>query len=56
MPILRSLRSTLTPLLRIGTMISDLLRWGLPSLVFARQHIQSACAPLVIHSLPPLIT
>ncbi len=56
MPILRSLRSTFTPFVFIGTMISDLLRWGLPSDVFARQHIQSACVPLVIHSLPPLIT
>ena len=56
MPILWILRSTVTPLVFIGTTISDLLRCGLPSDVFARQHIQSACVPLVIHILPPLIT
>jgi hypothetical protein len=56
MPILRILRSTVTPCVRIGTTISDLLRWGAPSEVVARQHIQSACAPLVIQSLPPFST
>jgi hypothetical protein len=43
-----------TPLVFIGTMISDLFLWG-PSLVLARQHIQSAWMPLVIHILPPLM-
>ena len=27
-----------------------------PSPVLASRHIQSACAPLVVHILPPLIT
>jgi hypothetical protein len=38
-------------------MISDLLRWGPPSaeVLASRQH-QSACMPLVIHILLPLIT
>src|SRR5690606_12685633 len=39
-----------------GTMMRLLLRCGCPSEVLARQHIQSACIPLVIHILPPLIT
>ena len=56
MPILSSLRATCTPLLFIGTQISDLLRWTWPSLVLASRQIQSACTPLVIHILPPLMT
>jgi len=55
-PILSSLRATWTPLLFIGTQISDLLRCFGPSLVFASRQIQSACVPLVIHILPPLMT
>ena len=46
----------LTPLVFIGTQISDLLRWTWPSPVLASRHIQSACVPLVIHILPPLMT
>ena len=56
MPILWILRSTDTPFVFMGMMISDLFLCGLPSPVLARQHIQSACVPLVIHILPPLIT
>ena len=36
--------------------MSDLFEWPGPSDVFARQHIQSACMPFVIHIFPPLIT
>ena len=46
----------LTPLLFIGTQISDLLRWFGPSPVLASRQIQSAWVPLVIHILPPLMT
>merc|ERR1719334_30100 len=44
------------PLESIGTTISDLLAWALPSLVFARRQAQSDCIPLVIHILVPFIT
>src|ERR1700760_1620366 len=44
------------PLVFIGTTISDLFLCACPSPVFARRHIQSACAPLVVHILPPLMT
>ncbi|MDT4854428.1 hypothetical protein FQZ97_887300 [compost metagenome] len=40
----------------IGTMISDLLTWGLSSEVLARRHMKSAEGELVIHILLPLIT
>src|SRR5713226_7366282 len=56
MPSLSSFFTTYTPLVFIGTQISDLLRWAEPSAVLARGHIQSACVPLVDHILPPLIT
>lgn len=39
----------------IGRQMSDLFLCAGPSLVFARRHIQSAWAPLVIHIFPPLI-
>ena len=56
MPSLSSLRATVTPFAFIGTQISDLLRCLGPSPVLASRHIQSACAPLVIHILPPSMT
>src|SRR5882672_12182856 len=56
MPSLSSLRAICTPLVFIGRQISDLLRWTGPSPVLASRHIQSACVPLVVHILPPLIT
>src|SRR5665213_3727751 len=43
-PILSSLRATLTPLLFMGTQISDLFRCTCPSPVLANRHIQSACS------------
>ena len=55
-PILSSFRATSTPLLFIGTQISDLLRCLGPSPVLASRQIQSALTPLVIHILPPLMT
>src|SRR5882757_10830779 len=56
MPSLSSFFTTCTPLVFIGTQISDLLRCAEPSPVLASRHIQSACVPLVVHILPPLIT
>src|ERR1700704_7181552 len=56
MPSLSSLRAISTPLVFIGRQISVLLRWTGPSPVLASRHIQSACVPLVVHILPPLIT
>jgi len=56
MPAFFSLRATSTPRVFIGTQISDLLRWAEPSEVLASRQIQSACVPLVVHILPPLIT
>ena len=40
----------------IGTMISDLFCAAGPSLVLASRQHQSACMPLVIHILEPLMT
>ena len=40
----------------IGTMISDLFLCAAPSLVLASRQHQSACMPLVIHILEPLMT
>ena len=48
--------ATLTPLVFIGTQISDLFLCAAPCQVLASRHIQSACRPLVIHILPPLMT
>ena len=59
MPSLSSVHSMRTPAASIGTQMSVLLACAgvAPSaLVLASRHIQSACAPLVIHILPPLIT
>ena len=56
MPSLSSFRAMLTPLVFIGTQISDLLRCFGPSPVLASRQIQSAWVPLVIHILPPLMT
>src|SRR6185436_14669583 len=56
MPSLSSFFTTCTPLVFIGTTISDLFLCTGPSLVLARRHIQSAWVPLVVHILPPLIT
>ena len=52
MPTIPSLRATVTSVF-IGTQISDLFRCLGPSPVLASRHIQSACAPLVIHIFPP---
>jgi hypothetical protein len=40
----------------IGTMMSDLFLCTGPSLVLASRQHQSACMPLVIHILEPLMT
>jgi hypothetical protein len=56
MPIFLSLRARSTPLASMGTMSRLLFLCGCPSAVFTRQHIQSACMPLVIHILPPFTT
>ena len=56
MPSFFSLRATLTPFAFIGTQISDLFLCAAPWLVLAKRHIQSACVPLVVHILPPLMT
>ena len=56
MPSLSSFLAISRPLVFIGTTISDLFLWAGPSSVLASRHIQSACAPLVVHILPPLIT
>ena len=56
MPSLSSLRAICTPLVFIGTQISDLFLCTWPSDVLASRHIQSACVPLVVHILPPLMT
>ena len=56
MPILSSFFATWTPLVFIGREISDLFLCTGPSPVLASRHIQSACGPLVVHILPPLIT
>src|SRR5471030_3527554 len=56
MPSLSSFLLTCTPLVFIGRQISDLFLWTAPSPVLASKHIQSACVPLVVHILPPLIT
>ena len=56
MPSLSSCFTTSTPLVFIGRQISDLFLWIGPSPVLASRHIQSACVPLVVHILPPLIT
>src|SRR5579871_3941827 len=56
MPSLLSFFTIEMPLVSIGTTISDLFLWTCPSPVLASRHIQSACAPLVVHILPPLIT
>lgn len=40
----------------MGRQMRDLFLCGGPSLVLAKRHIQSACAPLVVHILPPLMT
>ena len=55
MPILRIFLPTDTPLVFIGTMMSDLLRCAGSSEVLASRHIQSACRLLVIHILLPLM-
>jgi hypothetical protein len=46
----------LMPGASIGTMISDLFLCGRPSEVLASRQHQSACMPLVIHILVPLMT
>ena len=46
----------LMPLDFIGTMISDLLTWGLSSEVLASRQMKSADGELVIHILLPLMT
>ena len=56
MPSFSIRRATVTPLLLIGTQISDLLRCFGPSPVLANRQIQSALTPLVIHILPPEMT
>src|SRR5258708_14024468 len=56
MPSLSSFLAILMPLVFIGTTISDLFLWAAPSPVLASRHIQSACAPLVVHIFPPSIT
>ena len=56
MPSFFSFLARSTPFVFIGTMISDLLLCAGASLVFARQHIQSACMPFVIHIFVPVIT
>ena len=56
MPSFFSVRATVTPFDFIGTQMRVLLRWVGPSPVLARRQIQSACAPLVVHILPPLMT
>ena len=53
MPIFSIFLATDTPLAFIGTTIRLLFRCGLPSLVLTRQHMKSACVPLVIHILVP---
>src|ERR1700754_803007 len=55
MPSLSSFFTTCTPLVFIGTQISDLFLCAGPSPVLASRHIQSACVPLVVHILPPSI-
>src|SRR6218665_2066592 len=44
------------PFSRSGRQINDLLRCGSSPPVLASRHIHSACKPLVIHILEPLIT
>ena len=44
------------PGVSIGTTISDLLTWGLSSLVLASRQMKSACGLLVIHIFAPLMT
>src|ERR1700722_18208956 len=56
MPSLLSFFTIERPLVFIGTTISDLFLCAWPSPVLASRHIQSACAPLVVHILPPSIT
>ena len=41
---------------KLGMQISDLFLCADPSEVLASRHIQSACVPLVVHILPPLMT
>src|ERR1044072_4874366 len=55
-PSLSSFFTIWTPLVCMGTTISDLFLWTWPSPVLAKRHIQSACAPFEVHILPPLIT
>ena len=53
---LADLLRNVTPLVFIGRQMRVLFLCAVPSTVFASRHIQSACGPLVIHILPPLIT
>ena len=55
MPTFLSLRATLTPGVFMGTMIRLLFLWLAPSLVLASTQQKSACVPLVVHILPPLM-
>jgi len=48
--------ATDTPFVFIGTIINDLFLCTSPSDVFASRQQKSACVPLVVHILPPLIT
>ena len=56
MPIFFKGLDAVTPGVFIGTMMSDLLRCGAPSEVLASKQQKSACVPLVVHILPPLMT
>src|SRR5215468_8376445 len=56
MPSLSSFLTTCTPLVFIGRQINDLFLCTGPSPVLAKRHIQSACVPLVVHILPPLMS
>ena len=56
MPILRIFFATETPRVFIGTQINDLFLCTAPSPVLASRQHQSACVPLVVHILPPLMT
>ena len=56
MPIFFSFFATVTPFVFIGRQMRVLFLCAAPSEVLASRHIQSACVPLVVQSLPPLIT
>lgn len=56
MPSLAKRGATVMPGRSMGTQMRDLFSWMAPSPVFASKQIQSACVPLVVHILPPLMT